>query len=102
MKRILAQLDSGKTDRCPLGSGGVYADIEAGAQVYVEDRSRAAVAASTLTGGVLSRRGCTFDFTAPVPDLPFYRIHVTHREQMVFSHEDMVRQHWKVRLQTSY
>ena len=96
LESYLAKVKGGKTYRCPRGSGGQYGDISRGARVFVEDRSRTAVATGSLTGGVLSKQGCTFDFRVRVPDLPFYRINVTQRGQMVYSHDDMARHGWQV------
>jgi hypothetical protein len=96
LEAYLAKVNGGKTYPCPRGSGGQYGDISRGARVYVEDRSRTAVATTSLTGGVLSKQGCTFDFRVRVPDLPFYRINVTQRGQMVYSHDDMARHGWQV------
>jgi hypothetical protein len=96
LQAYLAKVNGGKTYPCPRGSGGQYSDISRGARVYVEDRSRTAVATGSLTGGVLSKQGCTFDFRVRVPDLPFYRINVTQRGQMVYSHRDMARRGWRV------
>jgi hypothetical protein len=96
MGRLLDSLAEGKTYPCPGGSGGGFDDLVAGAQVVVEDGARTVLATSTLTGGVINTRGCTFTFKVQVPDADFYRVTVTHRGTLTYSRNQMVANGWRV------
>ena len=95
-QEILGALQGGKSYPCPEGSGGGYEDIKAGAQVVVEDGESKVLATSELTGGTLTADGCSFDFAAEVPEVPFYRVTVTHRGALTYSLADLKKQNWHV------
>ena len=92
MDRLLDQLAAGETFPCRAGSGGGYDDIAAGAPVTVKDGTGTVLATTALTGGTLSKPGCTFAFRTHVPDADFYRVQVSHRDALTFSREELDKQ----------
>jgi len=94
--RLLASLKSGETYPCPRGAGGSYGDVVAGGQVVVQDGKGNALATSTLTGGLVNTRGCTFAFQVEVSDVDFYGVTVTDRGELTYSRKDMVTNQWQV------
>jgi hypothetical protein len=96
-QRILDGLKAGKTYPCPLGAGGGFADLVPGGQVTVANGSGSVLADGSLTGGVLSMQGCTFDFSIPqVPQSSFYQVTVTHRGALTYSLDQMESNNWTV------
>jgi hypothetical protein len=95
-RRLLDSLEQGKTYPCPDGSGGGFSDIVAGGRVTIEDGAGKVLATTTLTGGLIDTRGCTFAFSAQVPDADVYRVAVTDRAGLTFSRSDLEANGWKV------
>jgi multidrug efflux pump subunit AcrA (membrane-fusion protein) len=95
-RRLLDSLEQGRTYPCPDGSGGRFSDIVAGAQVTIEDGAGKVLATSTLTGGLIDPRGCTFTFSAEVSDADLYRVAVAQRGGLTFSRSDLEANGWKV------
>lgn len=93
---LINSLERGRTYPCPGGSGGGYSDIVAGAPVVVEDGAGVVLATTTLSGGQVNMNGCMFTFQVKVPDIPIYRVTVTHRGAMTRSRDDMAAQGWHV------
>lgn len=96
MQRLIDSLTHGKTYPCPLGSGGGYSDVAAGGQVTVQDGEGTILATTTLAGGILNSRGCTFSFSTEVPDADFYQVTITHRGALTYSRTDLEANGWKV------
>lgn len=97
MQRLQEALKAGKTYPCPGGSGSRYRDLAVGAQVVISDGQGNTLATSTLVGGVLDRRGCTFSFSAEVPEAKFYAVSVMQRRTLTYSFGDMVSSDWQVK-----
>lgn len=93
---LIDSLTKGKTYPCPGGSGGGYDDIVAGAQVVVQDGAGSVLATSSLTGGRVNVKGCTFVFSVDVPDADFYQVTVTHRGALIYSRSDLTGDDWHV------
>ena len=70
----MAALQRGGAYACPAGSGRRNRDIAMGAQIRVRDGRGSVIAVSTLTGGRLTQRGCTFTFSARVSKAQVYRV----------------------------
>jgi hypothetical protein len=96
LKALSDSLQQGKTYPCPQGAGGGYDDLVVGGQVVIADGSGSVLATSSLTGGVEDITGCTFDYTAQVPDATFYQITVTHRGALTYSREELQSKKWVV------
>jgi hypothetical protein len=99
MGRLRDQLGAGRAFPCPAGSGGDYGDIVAGARVTVRDGKGAVLATTALTGGTLSKVGCTFAFRTHVPDADFYQVQVSRRGALTFSRGELDQQRWSVAAQ---
>jgi hypothetical protein len=98
LRALVRSVANGSTYACPRGSGGGFRDIAAGARVLVRNGTGTLLAATALTGGRVSRRGCTFAFTAPVAGAPRYRIGVTSRGAVTFTRSTLVANGWRVGL----
>jgi hypothetical protein len=96
LNRLLGTLKTGETYPCPQGAGGRYGDVVAGGQVVVQDGERNTLGTSTLTGGLVNTRGCTFDFQVEVSDSDFYGLTVAHRDELSYSRKDMTGNQWQV------
>jgi hypothetical protein len=94
--RMLDSLEQGKTYACPGGSGGGFDDVVAGGRVKIQDGDGRVLATSTLEGGLINMRGCTFTFSAEVPDADFYQVTITNRGALTFSRSDLQKSGWKV------
>jgi hypothetical protein len=94
--RLRDQVAAGRTFACPAGSGGDYEDLRAGTRVVVSDGTGAVLATTQLTGGTLSKVGCTFAFRTHVADADAYRLQVGHRDALSFSREELDKQGWSV------
>ena len=62
----------------------------------VRDGAGAVLATTALTGGTLSKAGCTFAFRIHVPDADAYRVQVGRRDPLTFSREELDKQGWSV------
>jgi hypothetical protein len=78
-----------------------YDDIQPGATVTVSNESGTTIATGTLGNGVTTDVDwqCRFVFSiSSVPVAKFYKIEVSHRGQVTYSHADMTSQNWDVTL----
>lgn len=96
LERMLDSLEQGKTYPCPGGSGGGLGDVVAGGVVKIQDGEGKVLATSALEGGLINMRGCTFTFSAKVPDADFYQVTITDRGALTFSRSDLEKSGWKV------
>ena len=96
LNRLPDTLRTGETYPCARGAGGRYGDVVAGGQVVVQDGEGNTLATTTLTGGLVNTRGCTFAFQAEVSDVDFYGVTVTHRGELTYSRDDMITNEWQV------
>ena len=86
-------------DDCVASTG--YDDIEAGAQVVVQDETGRTLASSGLESGQFDGFTCVFDFTLKdVGKAAFYRVSVgsESRGGLQYSYDDMVDTDWVVHL----
>jgi hypothetical protein len=81
------------------GSGG-YDDIRPGAAVTIRNESGNTIASGDLEEGEhFEGTGCEYPFTIDdVPNAEFYRIQVSHRGEVEFSHAEMEDNDWTVSL----
>ena len=64
--------------------------------MVVRDGSGAVLATTALTGGTLSKAGCSFAFRTHVPDADAYRVQVGRRDPLTLSREELDKQGWSV------
>jgi len=98
LRSLVRSVANGRRYACPRGSGGAYRDIVAGAQVSVRSGAGSLLAVTTLTGGELTPRGCSFGFTAAVADASRYQVEVTDRGTVSYTRRSMVASGWRIGL----
>lgn len=96
MGSMLDAMKTGRTYACPEGSGGGYEDIARGGQVVIRDGNGSILATTSLLGGTLGVHGCTFAYSAHVPDVPFYEVTVTHRGALTYSKQQLAASRWHI------
>ena len=98
LRELVRSVERGRTYACPLGSGGPFRDIVAGARVSVRSGTGTLLATTALTGGTVTERGCTFGFTAAVGDADSYQVGVTRRGTVPYTKRALVDNDWRVGL----
>jgi hypothetical protein len=84
-------------DLC-YGTGG-YDDIQEGAAVTVTNETSTVIGTGALEQSRYTGAGCEFLFDVPnLPRAKFYRIEISHRGQVNFSHDDLEKENWYVKL----